>query len=813
MSVIPSSLGYRSDLWALKLSREEDYGIVPGNVHASSEDLGLVERFTPPELRNTLKLQQGIRPSTYFPSPGNYFPFANIASNRSWTMAYENSNVFQGSIESILTNPKILSYVLGDITYTNYEEETNIKESLLVPSFTMEGTYYQQSGNNALSLWTRYKGCKISQCIIRADEGKPLRFSADIIAQDAEHNISEVAAVANERTWLGYSSALDSVQTDNPLEMAFNQDVYLFSGGHLEIYEPDGNNQPIGPTTNSTWGRLAGFELVIDNGLQPQYYIQNVDAYGRPNISDLIEGERRYRLTLRLHPDDQDIYRLLEQQGYYGGERRGYGIRLRFDRPLMGNFEGSDYLEIRMPASTQITNRGWSTTPFSYPNVGPIAGPSANDPVQGCYMAEAPHIRDINEPIINAAAVFEVPSVEIYVRRRVIVPTPVFGPEPPPEGIPFWIAYGDDATEIMIRRGRISAATGLWTGWDTAAIGTGYTASSTAYATAIKAHPTDVDLVYVAFTDEVAKRITLARWTGTGASTTQVDERTWTQTPWMQIKDIFVENADPNSVWFVATDHTTTGGTEAATLRGVYHAADGVTFSKVHNGGLYQFSADGPAGIYVNTTAPRRIWIGKKGDATPTVGTAAFSDNEGATWTEQMVDSERGDINWLQGYPYETDTRLYLHSQRNIFLGLQQVLSFWRRVDSTWRLPIYESNGYANAGGLLGTNEFILLRARSDFTDGQGTKADVTGAGAWSLVQFGNNDDHIPQPGGWWNGGFPIQTALEIRCFATSYQQNLFLVANDRQQTRLRGTVDGGVTWTNIDLPGVPHAVAIPALV
>ena len=393
-------------------------------MHTSGEFIGLVEEFTPPDSTHQFTTHMGVRPNRFMPVDGIINPNFQGVGVGNWVAAYNAAEVLEGGInQAYLTSCLLFLYALGDMSNgASGDIATHtVSERLIIPSFTMEASYFNNSGNQNNSLRLVYSGCKLNNFTLIGQEGKPLAYTLQVSARDIIHNISEVATNANERTWLGFDTTVESGEADNPIDFTFTDDLYYFSGGEIAIYEPNVNNQPEGPLQNATYARIRGFRLSIDNGLQPQFYINNLDAYGTPIVSELLESPRRYQFQIDIHPDDQDIYRLLMQQGYYNQERRGYGIRIRFDRVLRSNFNDDDYIELRMPASTRsAVNRNWNATPFSYTSRGPISGMESFEPVLGCFVVSAPHNRNIANPLIESPVNFLVPSLEVYCQHQEI---------------------------------------------------------------------------------------------------------------------------------------------------------------------------------------------------------------------------------------------------------------------------------------------------------------------------------------------------------------------------------------------------------
>ena len=407
----------RTDLWQIKFRKEEDFGVEATDITENGDMIGVIYDFTPPDSNRQFMSVRTARPPEFLPPIPIY---ENYRSSyiRDINAVYPKNYEMSGSITgAYLTNSLILKYAMGQF----YDEKIGTKfrhtivGSLQIPSFTMEVSYYNTDKTSNNNLWVRYIGCKIDSLEIYCDEGDAIKFNAKIIAQDIRHNINEVAGSDSQKEWLGYKQELESNEYSQPKDFTFNQDLYFFSAGNLLIYEPDGGNQPEGSINNTTYSRIKNFRLTINNHIKPHYHIKR-SAFGTPTISELVESDKDYGLKISIYPDDQDIFRLLMQNGYFGGERRGYGIKIRFDRPVTSLFEGDDYIEFRMPASTSISRRRWSATPFNYYSTnpqGPISGHESVNSVIGCFLRSAPHIRNYNNSLIQADLDFLVPSLEI----------------------------------------------------------------------------------------------------------------------------------------------------------------------------------------------------------------------------------------------------------------------------------------------------------------------------------------------------------------------------------------------------------------
>lgn len=455
MAILPSNKALRSDLWTIRVKRESSYGVEATTVSSSGESLGLLRDFNPPEATAQMEKVRFPRNSNFMPIGGVINEAFDRGSVRNWVAAYPKSFELVGGInDAILTNSCFLVYALGDIFTTVTSPDVfkkSMVERVVLPSFTLEAIYFNQSGNPADNLKLRYIGCKIDTLTINASEGKPITYSAKIIAKEVKHNIAEVAVDSSQQEWLGFDPALEAIEGVDPLDLEFGQDAYFFSGGKIEIYEPAASDSsPEGGLQNPTYGRIKNFTLTINNNLTPEYYIQNLHTFGEPSLTEIVEGYRDYRLQVMANADDQDFFRLLMQYGYYGAERRGYGIRIRYDRPLLGEFQGNDYMEFLMPAPTKIAGRNWDAFDYGSSNpTGPISGFESQNPVIGCFLVSAPHNVGYDNSLIDVPLEFEVPSLGVVAQSS--APCVDFGfsslqstppsDEDPFSNVPVWIIY------------------------------------------------------------------------------------------------------------------------------------------------------------------------------------------------------------------------------------------------------------------------------------------------------------------------------------------------------------------------------------
>lgn len=411
-------------------------------------------------------------------------------SVRNWVAIYDGPKRFAGTVPDIrLLSGHILPFIFGAASNeaANVQATENLYRHYIVerselPSFTLEGVLFNTSGNVSHYLVRRARGCKVSRATISAEEGGVVRVSLDeILAKGARHNSSSVSGEAGTnntpyRDYLGYHTNLAWGSTEQPIDILMgntsgrsleNMDIYKFSEGRIEIYRPNASNLPDTPAgadaqngntlETTTLARIRSFRLTVNNNITANYWINNLNRQatngpdnngtsivelrdddlsavliGQQHPTALVEGSREYELEMVIAVPDQYIYERLVSEGKFGREKRGFGIRLRLERQVLGNnsnaFSNSDntkdFMEFRMPADTSgVANRQWSAS-FNYATQqsvsGPIAGMGSTNTAVGCFFASTPYAvaASTTEPLLYVTCRILVPSCDVRIQDR-----------------------------------------------------------------------------------------------------------------------------------------------------------------------------------------------------------------------------------------------------------------------------------------------------------------------------------------------------------------------------------------------------------
>ena len=217
---------------------------------------------------------------------------ANTARDAGSSTAATVATAAIGALDSFRNTARDAIMAARDMVSSN-----TIKGALVQPSFSM-GTVFRYvgvPGNNitADNAFTRvYAGCKISRCTINLNEGQPVTISVDYIARDVKTRM--LGTASNMST---YNPKDDTdIPENNAVEMTpITDQPYFFSNANLKF-------------NNVTFARFRSLSIVIDNQLDPRYYINSFSQQsdGQQILSEILEGRRAISIRGQLDADTKD---------------------------------------------------------------------------------------------------------------------------------------------------------------------------------------------------------------------------------------------------------------------------------------------------------------------------------------------------------------------------------------------------------------------------------------------------------------------------------------------------------------------------
>ena len=211
-----------------------------------------------------------------------------------------------------------------------------VREALTQQSFTLSARFNADDGAN---FSTTYTGNKIGSMSFAFSEGEPATLSVNFIGKDMRHNIGErqngggqVANIGDVSKVQKYAAQFtegnydvgdpgidDTVAPAPVAETRITEQPYFFSNAVLKLRDTE-------------FVRFRSFNVNIDNGLDPRYYVRQ-NAEGTPNsnqqiISEILEGRRNITFSGSLdvdskgpmnaantNPDDAQLLQYLLNQG------------------------------------------------------------------------------------------------------------------------------------------------------------------------------------------------------------------------------------------------------------------------------------------------------------------------------------------------------------------------------------------------------------------------------------------------------------------------------------------------------------------
>jgi len=197
---------------------------------------------------------------------------------------YNNSNQMLGVTADISENNGII-----------------VRPTLTQESFMIAARFRADDGSNFV---TNYKGCKVSRVVFNFEEGNPVNYGVDFLAQDMRHNIGEdEGAASRATTTLKYAalgngtdgSVTATVAPAHMKDIRVTEQPHFYSRVELTFQ-------------GVAIARFRRFSLTVDNQLDPRYYItQNsaaTPADDRQILHEILEGRRNITFSGSLDLDN-----------------------------------------------------------------------------------------------------------------------------------------------------------------------------------------------------------------------------------------------------------------------------------------------------------------------------------------------------------------------------------------------------------------------------------------------------------------------------------------------------------------------------
>ena len=242
-----------------------------------------------------------------------------------------------------------------------------IRPTLVQPSFMIGARFRADDGSNFI---TNYMGCKASRVVFNFEEGNPVNYGVDFIAQDMRHNMGEdsgLGASAEKTTKYKALTTSAAVGRTIPPNLSTHTRVteqpYFFSKVTLKFYQYE-------------IARFRRFSLTIDNQLDPRYYLNQNETgdpiEGRQVLTEILEGRRNVSFSGSLDMDDNAY------QAYPSGTTTTDAQFVRYllnqsfndaDIRDMATLKGIHIqVELRRMADASVTATPFDTMIFSIPS-------------------------------------------------------------------------------------------------------------------------------------------------------------------------------------------------------------------------------------------------------------------------------------------------------------------------------------------------------------------------------------------------------------------------------------------------------------
>ena len=254
----------------------------------------------------------------------------------------------------------------------------NVRPTLVQPSFMLGAKFRADDGSNFV---TNYKGCKVSRFTISLEEGSPVTYNYDFIAQDMRHNIGEdvtTGTAAETARYAGLGVAATNTVDVTPMHRSrVTEQPYFFTGAEVKFH-------------GVAFARLRSLTINVDNALDPRYYVtQSTTATATHNdrqiLYEILEGRRTITLSGSVDLDDTGATQVggsgaivtdakflqyVLNQGMMDDDQRDMqtlkGISVEVELRKIKNADGSsgathDVIKLQLPDPGKVTNNEGST--------------------------------------------------------------------------------------------------------------------------------------------------------------------------------------------------------------------------------------------------------------------------------------------------------------------------------------------------------------------------------------------------------------------------------------------------------------------
>ena len=250
-------------------------------------------------------------------------------------------------------------------THATLPKTVYVRPTLVQPSFVLGAKFSADDGGNFI---TNYSGCKVSRFTISMDEGAPITFNYDFIAQDMSHNIGEDTGGGDAADVARYkgkgTAAANTIDVQPMRDSRVVEQPYFFTGAEIKLH-------------GTVFARLRSFSISVDNALDPRYYVTQSSGTGatthdRQILYEILEGRRSITISGSVdmdntgsvttggtadRPTDAKLLQYVLNQGFMDVDQRNMQtlkgisieVELRKIKTGGGNTAGHDKILITLP--------------------------------------------------------------------------------------------------------------------------------------------------------------------------------------------------------------------------------------------------------------------------------------------------------------------------------------------------------------------------------------------------------------------------------------------------------------------------------
>ena len=250
------------------------------------------------------------------------------------------------------------------------------RPTLVQQSFMLGAKFRADDGSNFI---TNYTGCKVSRFTMSMDEGNPVTFNYDFIAQDMRHNIGEDdgtgAATDVARYMAKGVTAASNTYDIQPMRVSrVTEQPYFFTGAQIKMH-------------GTTFARVRSLSISVDNALDPRYYVTQSAAtssttHDRQILYEILEGRRTITVSGSVdmdntgsataggtagRPTDAKLLQYVLNQGFMDADQRdmqtlkGMSLEIELRKINSGAAAasaGHDKIMLTLPDPGKITQSG-----------------------------------------------------------------------------------------------------------------------------------------------------------------------------------------------------------------------------------------------------------------------------------------------------------------------------------------------------------------------------------------------------------------------------------------------------------------------